>query len=188
MTWLRFIKFLILVVLLGLPLTSRSQQDDRDFDSGWYAGGGFSYSDVYSYTDDCWGCYGSATYGDSDNGYTITAGYRTTRYLAVEASYVDSGSMGWDQDLVLLDDPLNLYSLNATIDLTSYQINVLGIAAGRFWEGYLRAGLAMWDANKRTSLLGLHVITTANALWRSVHAIGSPLHRKLSAAKQTISL
>ena len=54
------------------------------------------------------------------------------------------------------------------LDLCSYQLSVLAIAAGRYWEVYLRVGMAFWDAESElvTTLLQSD-ISVAQSLDRS---------------------
>lgn len=46
----------------------------------------------------------------------------------------------------MFDDFFEPYVVDADIDLSSYQLSVLAIAAGRYWEAYLRVGMAFWEA------------------------------------------
>ena len=48
--------------------------------TGFYLGGGPTYANVYSWTDEA--DYGDADYGDGDIGYTLNAGYRFNPWLA----------------------------------------------------------------------------------------------------------
>ena len=116
------------------------------FNSGWYVGAGISFNDVYVYDDQCWGCYGSAEYGNGDSSYALTAGFRATRSLAIEAAYIGESTLRWNENTVFFDEFFEPYVVDSTIDLSSYQISAVGILAGRFWEGYLRVGMALWEA------------------------------------------
>ncbi|MDH4110046.1 MAG: porin family protein [Gammaproteobacteria bacterium] len=165
----RIVELGLVFALLCLPIPALSQ--DR-VEPGWYVGGGASLNDVYSYDDYCWGCYGSSEYGDGDIGFTLTGGYRINDFLAVEGSYFGESSMHWDQDAVLVDAPPGIYNVDADVTLSSFQVNVLGILAGQFWEGYLRAGLALWDAQSDQRLLRFG---TGEVLTRVVDASGEDL-------------
>jgi hypothetical protein len=139
------------VFALGLLACTANAQEARPFQTGWYLGGGFSYNDVYLYDDACWGCYGSAEYGNGDASGTLTVGFRATRFLALEGTYIGRSSLRWDRNLLMFDEFFQPYVVDAEIDLSSYQLSVLGIVAGRHWEAYLRLGLAFWDAESDLS-------------------------------------
>lgn len=128
-------------------------QEQADFTKGWYAGGGVGISNVYSYTDTCYGCWADSEHGENDFAYTFTGGYRFTRYFAVEASYLDSGTPEWDEDVVYIGDLNDTYNVDAKIDLTSYQLSVLGILPfAKIWEVYIRGGVAFWDGDSNQVL------------------------------------
>jgi hypothetical protein len=148
----RYYKLAILVALIGFSAPSWSQ-NKIDFTRGWYAGGGVGISNVYSYTDTCYGCWGDSDYGDSDFAYTFTGGYRFTPYFAIEASYLDSGTPEWGQDFVYIGDLNDTFNVDTKIDLTSYQVSVLGILPfAKIWEVYLRGGMAFWDGDSEQTL------------------------------------
>ncbi len=145
-------QLLLALTLIGLS-TPSWPQDKTDSTKGWYAGGGVGMSNVYSYTDTCYGCWADSSHGDSDFSYTFTGGYRFTPHFAVEASYLDSGTPEWDEDLVYIGDLNGTYNVDAKIDLTSYQLSVLGILPfAKIWEVYLRGGVAFWDGDSDQAL------------------------------------
>jgi Outer membrane protein beta-barrel domain len=157
----RTARMFLFLVVAGLPLPNHAQERIPAFDSGWYLGGGISINDVYSYEDTCWGCYTDAEYGDNDTGLTLTAGYRATKYLAIEASYFSPSTLHWDKGVTYIDNTFQQYAVDAAVDLSALQVNALAIAAGRLWEGYLRVGLVYWDAS---SELRLTQLGTGNVL------------------------
>jgi hypothetical protein len=148
----RYLKVLLLAVFIGFPITSWPQNEINST-KGWYAGGGIGIANVYSYSDTCYGCWGDSDYGDSDFAYTFTGGYRFIPYFAIEASYLDSGTPEWDQDLVYVGDLNDIFNVDAKLDLTSYQVSVLGIFPfAKIWEVYLRGGMAFWDGDSEQIL------------------------------------
>jgi hypothetical protein len=154
---------------LGLLASTAAAQEAGPFEAGWYLGAGLSYNDVYLYDDTCWGCYGSAEYGNGDASGLLTAGFRANRFLAIEGSYVGRSSLRWNRNLLMFDDFFEPYIVDADIDLSSYQLSVLGIAAGRYWELYLRVGVAFWDAQSDLTVTRL---TTGIQLPRSLDRRG----------------
>jgi hypothetical protein len=129
--------------LLVWPMSVFSQYA---YESSWYLGAGISYNDVYSYDDVCYGCYGSAVYGDSATDFTLTGGYRISEFFAAEASYFSKSEVGWDESAVLVGDPAELFLVDGNIALESYQLNLLLIGEGDYWQVHLRAGVVFWDA------------------------------------------
>lgn len=121
---------------------------------GFYAGGGGNYSTVsvqvgrVCYDYDCWwGSYDYYEDGDGDYGYNLHAGWRVHDYVALEAGYVDSGSIRWQEDLVYFPEFNDYY--NNRVDFTARiaQVSVLGILPfAQRWEVYLRLGAGFWDA------------------------------------------
>jgi hypothetical protein len=143
------------ILVLGLFASAAGAEEPQKFESGWYLGGGVSFNDVYLYDDTCLGCYGSAEYGKGDTSGSLAVGFRATEFLAIEGSYTGRSSLRWDRNLLMFDEFFDPYIVDADIDLSSYQLSVLAIAAGRYWEGYLRVGMAFWDAESElvTTLL-----------------------------------
>ena len=162
-------RFIPLLAILALPAWA---QEPVPFESGWYLGGGVSFNDVYAYDDECWGCYGSAEYGNGDSSVALTAGLRATRALAIEATYLGKSTMRWNENVLLFDDFFEPYVADSTIDMSSYQISVVGILAGRVWEGYLRVGMALWDAESSQRLTS---IATGVTVPRSIDDSGEDL-------------
>ena len=72
-------------------MAGHAESDDVRGHTGWYAGGGLTYSNTYAYTDTCFGCYGEADFGSGSSGFAVTAGYRFIPYFGVELAYVDPG-------------------------------------------------------------------------------------------------
>jgi len=136
----------LIAILLAsfIPCISWSQDIDIDYGmKGWYLGGGAGIANVYSWTDYGWG---SADYGDSDAAYTITGGYRFMPYFAVEAAWLDSGTPTWNRDLVYVGNLLDVYNVDASIDLSAYQVSAVGILPfAKIWEVYIRGGASVWD-------------------------------------------
>ncbi len=139
---------------------ARAETDARQPFTGGYAGLGMTYSNVYTYTDTCFGCYGSADYGSGSSGFAATAGYRFLPYLGVELAFADQNSPTWSQSGALLDDPPGVYDVNTKLDLSSLQATVLAVLpVGNQWELYLRAGAAFWQGKGNQSLVGDATIT-----------------------------
>ena len=100
-------------IAAGLALPSPTHAQDTDATPlGFYAGGGASYSNVSverpgSCYGDCyswWGEYPTYDEGDGDYAFVAHVGYRVGRCFAVEAGYVDAGTIGWDKDYVWMPD------------------------------------------------------------------------------------
>jgi len=162
--------FLFLMFACG-PGLSLAQGSIEEAMQDWYGGGGVSRANTYSYTDTCFGCYGEAVYGDADLGYTFTAGYRFSPYIAAEVSYLDAGTLEWNDPFVLVSGLNDVFDVDAAIDLTSYQVSILGILPfADIWEVYIRGGVALWDAQSNQALRG---ISGGGVLARRLHESGS---------------
>lgn len=139
---------------------ANADTDARQHYTGGYAGIGMTYSNVYTYTDTCFGCYGRADYGSGSAGFAATAGYRFMPYLGVELAYVDQGDPRWTQSAALLEDPAGLYDVNTDMELSSLQATMLAVMPfADAWEVYLRAGAAFWQGTANQSLIGDTTVT-----------------------------
>lgn len=113
---------------------------------GFYLGAGLGRSEPASYDGDYW--YSDTESGDGDTATSAFVGYRFHRFVAVEAAYLDSGTPGWDEQLVYVPQLQDYYNTDIDFDVTSSQLSVLGILPlARIWEVYLRGGLAFWEAD-----------------------------------------
>jgi len=127
---------------------------------GLYLGGGGTYSTVsvevpgsgcYDY--DCWwGDYDYYEEGDGDFSYSLHAGLRVHDFVALEATYVDTGSIRWDENLVYFPEFDDYYNNRVDFSAQITEVSILGILpAGRF-ELYLRLGAGFWDAESEQRL------------------------------------
>ena len=80
---------------------------------GFYVGAGGNYTTVSVERPnsaecdyDCypWGGIPSAEEGDGDYGYNVHAGLRLHKYFAIEAAYLETGTVGWDESLVYIPE------------------------------------------------------------------------------------
>jgi OOP family OmpA-OmpF porin len=145
-----------LFLLISMPLSAQDFVSDSV--SGFYVGAGAGYSNVYSWEDDNDDddFDGSIDNGDGDFGFSLITGYRFNPYIAIEAAYVDSGTSDWDNQLAFIDDSGDLYEVDANVDLTSYQVSVVGILPFlNIWEVYVRGGAAFWDGESSQQLTRL---------------------------------
>ncbi|MGI9341882.1 MAG: porin family protein [Gammaproteobacteria bacterium] len=130
-----------LLSLLGLlavaPATSEELfPNDR---RGSYLGGGVTVTNVYAEDADV--AAGSFERGDSDYGFTISAGYRFNPIISVELSYLDGGMPEFNASAFGS-------RVDADVDLTAWQFAGIGtLPFGTRWELYLKLGLSAWDAN-----------------------------------------
>jgi len=142
----------IAMMVLPFPGLASAQGSGQP---GWYAGGGLSLNDVYSYDEYCPYCYGSTIYGDSGVGGVITGGYRFSKFFAVEATYSAESSMHWRKSGATFETLSGVYALDADVTVSSFQVGALGLLAGELWEGYLKIGLALWDGSAEQQLVQL---------------------------------
>jgi len=149
MNTIQHVKTFAVMIAICLPTAALPQEFNG---RGWYAGGGVSLNDVYSYEEFCYYCYGSSTYGDSDIGAVLTGGYRMTDFFAVETTYSAESAMRWRKPAAAFATLPGLYGLDSVVSVSSFQVAGLAILSGRLWEGYLRLGLAMWEATAEQRL------------------------------------
>ena len=84
----------------------------------------------------------------SDTSYKVFAGYRFMGYFAVEASYVDFGT---------LSDSTNVIegTLGVDADLTGYDAFAVGLLPIAMVDVFAKVGLVSWDADIRAALGGI---------------------------------
>ena len=138
-----------LFLLSGNVLAQGFEQPWR----GVYVGGGGNFSDVsvqvgsgcYDYY--CWwGEYDYYEDGDGDYGYNVHVGWRVHDYVALEAGYLETGTIRWEEDLVYFPDFDGYYNNRVDFSARITELSVLGILPVSDWlEFYLRLGAGFWD-------------------------------------------
>lgn len=121
---------------------------------GLYIGGGGNYSTVsvevgnacYDY--DCWwGDYGYYEKGDGDYGANLHACVRLHDFFALEAGYLDTGSIRWDQNLVYFPEFNDFYNNRVEFTAEVTQVAAVGILPfAERYEIYLKLGAGFWKA------------------------------------------
>jgi len=136
---------------------------------GFYLGGGGTYSTVsvkvgeacYDY--ECWwGEYAYYEDGDGDYGYSLHAGLRVHDFVALEANYVDTGTIRWDENLVYFPEFNDYYNNRVDFSAQITEVSVLGILPFDRYELYLRLGAGFWDGESEQRLdqsFGTDVVT-----------------------------
>jgi len=121
---------------------------------GLYVGGGGGYSTVSVEVDgggdcyyDCdwWGDYPDYDEGDGDFGYSVHFGWRAHTFVAIEAGYLETGSIRWDENLVYMPEFDDFYNNRVDFSAQVAEVSVLGILPLGNWEFYLRLGAGFWD-------------------------------------------
>lgn len=146
---------------VAFPLSVFAQSPPAD-SRGFYLGGGGAWSTVsvevggYYYDDDYCGFWGCNYYEEGDGGYGFTAhaGYRFLPYLAAEVNYIDPGDIRYNQGQVLVEGFPGTYKGRATLDITAWEVSVLGILPfAERWEVYLRGGVGFWQGENDQRLV-----------------------------------
>ena len=128
----------------------------QGFEQPWrgaYVGGGGNFSDVSvqvgsgCYDDYCWwGDYGYYEDGDGDYGYNVHVGWRVHDYVALEASYLETGTIRWKENLVYFPEFDDYYNNRVDFSAQVTELSVLGILpVSDGFEFYLRLGAGFWD-------------------------------------------
>jgi hypothetical protein len=124
--------------------------------SGFYVGAGvadasFSVTDDGACRDYYYGdCEAGSRDGDSDTGWTATAGWRFNHWFALEASYLDAGSPAWDDYYVYVPELNGAYDVAADVKLRAADLSAVAILPFLdVWDVYVKAGVARYDAESR---------------------------------------
>lgn len=151
---------LVTVTAFAVPSPAHGQ-DAAEESRGFYAGGGASYSNVSverpgSCYGDCyswWGDYPTYDEGDGDYSFVAHVGYRVGPYFAVEAAYVDGGTIGWDKDFVWMPELGGYYRNEVDFTAKVPELTVVGILPFlQRWEAYGRLGAGFWSADSEQTL------------------------------------
>jgi hypothetical protein len=126
---------------------------------GFYMGGGGVYSNVSVNvgngvcSEDCyWGEYDQYDQGDGAFGYSLHAGLRVHRFIALEVNYVDPGSIGWNKNLVYMPEFNDYYNNRVDFQASVTEASILGIFPLDPFEIYLRLGAGFWDGQSTQRL------------------------------------
>ena len=144
-----------------LATPARAQETPGEW-RGIYVGGGGMYSTVsveVDFDDDCygdcdwWGDYSAYDQGDGDYGWSLHLGWRLHRFFALEASYLETGTIRWDEDLVYMPEFDDYYNNRVDFSAQVAEISALGILPFlSAWEIYLRLGAGLWDGTSKQRL------------------------------------
>ena len=157
-TFAGFVTFLA-AAALAAP-AARAQGTPGDW-RGLYIGGGGTYSTVSVEVDgggdcyyDCdwWGDYPDYDEGDGDFGYSVHFGWRAHTYVAIEAGYLETGSIRWDENLVYMPEFNDFYNNRVDFSAQVAEVSVLGLLPLANWEVYLRLGAGFWDGESEQRL------------------------------------
>ena len=159
-----FVRAVFLALFFAIPGLSLAQVgSNQDPIKGFYLGGGIGLSTLYSQEDEWWDA--DSETGDPGFTYALTGGYRFSRYFGVEVSYFDGSDLDWDDGFIDIPTlPGNAYSIDADVDLSSYQVSGLAILPfANTAEVYVRAGLSFWDADSELTFTpaGIGPVTTS---------------------------
>ena len=153
--------FLACLAAALLAHAARAQEAPEDW-RGLYVGGGGMYSTVSVEVDsddachgDCdwWGDYSAYDQGDGDYGWSLHLGWRLHRYFALEAGYLETGTIRWDEDLVYMPEFDDFYNNRVDFSAQVAEISALGILPFlNAWEIYLRLGAGLWDGTSQQRL------------------------------------
>jgi len=149
-----------LVVGLGLALSLASAASWAE-GGGWYFGvtGGQAEADLNKVEFDDLAIFafesngadvlsGSSTLDDSDTSFSLFGGYRVSEYFAVEAGYVDFGTMKYRSTGVV--DPMGLppasAAFSADVEAAGFTVAAIGsIPIGNSFDVHGRAGVLFAD-------------------------------------------
>ena len=105
--------------------------------------------------------------------WSLAAGYRITRYVAIEASYLDFGEVKLSQpnDIeIFFSDQATTYTNDATVSMTGTSLAVVGMLPIDRWEFFVRLGAlrAETETSQRfVSYIGISRAFRAEAIVRA---------------------
>lgn len=112
-------------------------------DNGFYIGGGITRTSFDTSSDFVQDAPDDFSIDDDDNGYKLIAGIRPLDWLAIEANYVDFGSVSEGDDI-----------LGGEFELSGFDAFAVGFLPLPFVDIYGKVGVIRWDADARVSLGG----------------------------------
>lgn len=143
-----------LLAALAVAASPAAAQEPASY-SGFYFGAGINDAS-FSVTDEgtCWDYYGDCEEwsrdGDSDTGWSATAGWRFNRWFALEASYLDAGTPRWDDYYVYVPGLNGVYDVEAEVDFRAADVSAVAMLPFlEIWDVYVKAGVARYDAESR---------------------------------------
>ena len=141
------VRLVFLALFLTVPCVSLAQVgSNQDPIKGFYLGGGIGLANLYSQEDEWWDA--DSETGDPGFSYALTGGYRFSRYFGIEVSYFDGSDLDWDDGLIFIPALGDVYSIDAEVDLSSWQLSGLAVLPfANTAEVYVRGGLSFWDAD-----------------------------------------
>jgi len=95
----------------------------------------------------------------------VHTGLRVHRFVALEVSYPDPGSIRWNKNLVYMPECNDYYNNRVDFQATVTEVSVLGILPFDPLESCLRLGAGFWDGQSTQRLdqsFGDKVVTRDN--------------------------
>jgi OOP family OmpA-OmpF porin len=146
----------VLVLLGAGPVSAKS---------GFYIGGSFGQTTLK--IDDLDLDLEQFDFSDSDTSYKIIAGYRFMGFFAVEASYLDFGSLADSVDTIE-------GTVGIRTDLKGFDAVAMGMLPLGLADLFAKAGFVSWDADIRTAF-GEIVELDSDSGTDMVYGIGAQL-------------
>lgn len=112
-------------------------------DSGIYVGGAFTRTSVDT-SDEFVEDAADFSLDDDDNGWKVIAGMRALDWLAVEANYIDFGSITSGDE-----------ALGGEFELTGFDAFAVGLLSAPFVDVYGKLGAIRWDADSLVRVGGV---------------------------------
>jgi hypothetical protein len=137
-------KSIWLFLFAAVPLSSLAQEEPLRF-AQWYAGGGLSFAEITA------GSFGGINNGSDDaelsTGSVITAGYEISRHVAIEAGYLDTGTLRYSGRRGFICRASELCDVSVEQEASALTLSGVGILPlSDVWEIYAKLGLASWEA------------------------------------------
>ncbi|MEX2494574.1 MAG: outer membrane beta-barrel protein [Woeseia sp.] len=115
-------------------------------DNGFYAGGGITRTSIdtgTNFVEDA----PDFSLDDDDNGFKVIAGFRPLDWFAVEANYVDFGSVAGART--------GISPPSGSFELTGFDAFAVGFLSAPFVDVFAKAGLIRWDSDSAANVGGV---------------------------------
>lgn len=129
--------------LIGCTVVLLSANIAQAADNGFYLGGGITQTSFDTSSDFVQDAPDDFDLDDDDNGYKLIAGIRPLDWFAVEANYVDFGSVTGGDNI-----------LGGQFELTGFDAFAVGFISVPFIDIFGKVGAIRWDADARVSIAG----------------------------------
>ena len=146
-------RYILAASIIGTIASTAAPCPAQAQDTGFYLGAAFGQAKAKDFCEDSEPGFTLDACDDKASAWKVFAGYRFTRYIAAEASYIKTDD--FSQRLTFSGAPVTL-----NVDAKSYGIAALGIwPATQQFSVFGKLGIARTDAEAQGTVLGQTITT-----------------------------